>query len=494
MNVKTDQKTKTLEQHLLYALLLGLFFRLLSAYFVYGPQALDDYFHGIMEASKFYLTGTHDLPEYRSPFLVWLLGGWLKLVSLFAGGDELSTLWQIRWMMGFLGLVSLVGIYGTYLYVREFSDPIFQRLAVYFSALYCLIPFVSTRAFGESFALCFVTLSFGLLLAPARMNFGRIFLGFLALGFATLLRFHVGLLYMLFFVWILIGRRWSFILPFFLAGFITLAAEIGIDYFDGRAFLSTLLYYLTENQDTTKYGVQPFHTTWVTWLGMMLFPFTLVLLPAWKKVWSEHRALFLMVLIFVFMHSTVPHKEERFLYPILGLSLILWTALWGVRWQTTRAVRVYTGFVFLLNAFVLVVVSLSNTQSGEVTPVARISQLSKDVLFVDLESVPGKGRFRDVFVAQRERFISLAAVPSTAEVASLRETKGYRDIALLTSREDWLGGVEKLRSDIEAQMGLRCTPLQRENSFLDDLIYKMNPKSNQRRRPTWWSLCSQSGI
>ncbi len=482
-----------LEKHLLYALLLGFFFRFLAAVCVYGPQALDDYLHGVTASVHFYLFNEHGLPELRSPLLIWILGGWLKLLSIFFG--ELSPIWQVRSMLLLLGTASLSGIYGTYLYVRNYHTPLFGPLALYLVALYALMPFVSTRAFGESFSLCFVLLAFGLIFDERSQNsFWKLFFGFLVLGFATLLRFHIGLIYVLFFLWILFEKKWKTFFPYFIAGFITLFAEIAIDAFDGRAFMATLRAYLFENQDTTKYGVQPFHATWVTWLGMMMFPFSLAFGKSWIQTVKNHKWLFGMTFVFVLIHSLVPHKEERFLYPILGLSLILLSAAWGDAWGRNLWVKSISVFLIVLHGIAVIIVSSTNTQTGEVGPAAHISSYSKNVLYLDYGSIMGAGRFRLAFIPREKDLMTMGESLTQAQDPTplIQQSKADRNIdgyALLTSQESILPLLQEKAAQIERELQTKCSAWVKETSFLDEWIYKMNPKSNQRRRPTWWQYC-----
>ncbi|MGE3760618.1 MAG: hypothetical protein AB7H97_22840, partial [Pseudobdellovibrionaceae bacterium] len=58
-----------LRTHFIRALLVGAFLRILSSWFVYGPQALDDYKHGVYPAYLFFANLPMDLPEYRSHLL-----------------------------------------------------------------------------------------------------------------------------------------------------------------------------------------------------------------------------------------------------------------------------------------------------------------------------------------------------------------------------------------------------------------------------------------
>jgi hypothetical protein len=37
-----------------------------------------------------------------------------------------------------------------------------------------------------------------------------------------------------------------------------------------------------------------------------------------------------------------------------------------------------------------------------------------------------------------------------------------------------------------------CQNLREAGSLIDRLLYKMNPKHNQRRRPTWYLICERT--
>ena len=112
-----------LNLHLKRALIIGAGLRILSAIFVYGPQALDDYKHGVWPAYQFFAGISLDLPQYRSHLLIWFLSLFTEVASWVG---VTSALGQVRAMYLGLGLTSLVGIYGTYLYVRDFRSKLFS--------------------------------------------------------------------------------------------------------------------------------------------------------------------------------------------------------------------------------------------------------------------------------------------------------------------------------------------------------------------------------
>src|SRR3954453_19326439 len=100
--------------HLAVAIAIGMFLRLLSAHFVYGPQALDDYKHGVWPAYQYFSGQAMDLPDYRSHLLVWVLAFFVRVAS-WVGAE--SALTQVRSMYAGLAAISLLSVFGTYLYV-----------------------------------------------------------------------------------------------------------------------------------------------------------------------------------------------------------------------------------------------------------------------------------------------------------------------------------------------------------------------------------------
>src|SRR5215475_13870531 len=98
-------RSRSLCWHFTCALILGILTRALCSWFVYGPQALDDYKHGVYPAYQLFAGLPVDLPDYRSHLLVWLLAGFVRVGSWF--GAE-SALAQVRAMYFGLSFVSLL--------------------------------------------------------------------------------------------------------------------------------------------------------------------------------------------------------------------------------------------------------------------------------------------------------------------------------------------------------------------------------------------------
>ncbi len=480
------------QRHLLYAMILGGIARALSAFFVYGPQALDDYKHGVWPAYQFFAGLPLDIPEYRSHLLVWYLGFFAEIASWFGATSALA---QVRAMYLGLGLTSMTAIWGTYLYAKNFNSKVYTAASLYLVAIFPLMPFVSTRAFGEAVAMSLVALGFGIL-ANERKNGGRRLRpwvsGFFILGVATLFRYHVGILYLAYMGVLAVLKIKRGIWGGVIAGFCILGLEAVIDLLSGKPALGTLITYLVENQGGgAKYGVMPWYNPWLMVLGIALAPFSFVMWRHWRHVWQRHWPVIVPLLLFVLAHSLAAHKEERFLYPILILELWVIASFWSDAMFDKWTIRVFSPVLLVISLLLLPVVTLVNTQEGEIEPPAVLESRYGHVLFLDYESLFGMSRFQFYFL----RPPSVLEKVTPEDFVAHRVDRGFSDhqeiraVAFVTSNPEAynsLRALENMRT-IEAE----CLKIQRSGSLMDRLLFAMNPKHNQRRRPTWYLACEK---
>lgn len=482
-----------LRTHFWRALIAGAVLRILSAWYVYGPQALDDYKHGVYPAWQFFAGLPLDLPDYRSRLLVWLLGGFTYVASFFGVS---SALGQVRAMYLGLGLLSLIGIVGTHYYARTRNSRVLGALLLYMIAVYPLMPFVSTRAFGEAVALSFVLFGFGMLESGRtlhRRDISYWTLGFVALGIATLFRFHAGILFVSYGLMLVYMRLWTGVAGAVLGGLFTIVAQSLVDLFSGKYPFQTLVEYLRANEGgAVQYGVSPWYNTWLFVLVVALAPFSLVLLRHAKSLWQKQWPILIPWLLFVLVHSLVPHKEERFLYPIVGLELWAVARLWASAAMDKWARRIFMPALFVLAPPLLFVVCFVNTQEGEIEPPAYVESRYANVAYLDYESLFGLSRFQFYFL--RPPSVLKKVTPEDFNAHRIddefRDGNNRNAIVLLTSDP---AARDKLRAlqGVSSVDG-RCLELREAGSMIDRLIYKMNPKHNQRRRPTWYLVCERS--
>lgn len=503
----TSQRIKSL---LFGALCLALFFRGITAFVVYGPQAVDDYSHGLIPTFEMLKGTIPDIPLWRSPLLIWSFYPFAKLATWMG----LSTSFDIfRVILMALAVFSLWGIwaFGQFVLRRpdyftegspiwagvtggQMRDPTKKSLLFVLPlgllSLHGVLSFAVTRAFGESIAITSV------LVALLWMDEGLdrkswknpyFWAGSILLGLSCLYRFQIGVLAVGYAVYLLATRRFVHFGILAVAGLVAALVSGIVDMAFGRFPLETLYNYFYVNRNgAVEWSVQPWYNTWNTALGLFLFPFSL---PFWKRGFSRmHRweKLFLgLLLFFVFMHSLIPHKEERFLYPIAPLLLILLGRVWAKSWGMAYEKYFFRPVILSLLAVVLVLFSFSNSQSGEYEPILRADRMKSPVHIWDVESLLGPSFFRERLIFAPVEYAVHEDWPSLSDLELYRT----RNMALLlvTSNEERLGSLRAW--SLAVSDALQCSSIEKIQSPGDRLLYAMNPKYNVRRKPSWISLC-----
>lgn len=473
-------------QHLILAILLGFLARGLTAYNVYGSQSNDDYSHALLPALAAANGVEFPIPVWRSPLLVWTLTPAVH-VGKALGIDTQFGL--IRFVLFCLGVFSLLGVWAYGLYGRNLGG----KIGLYFLSLHFILIYGSTRAFGETIATTFTLLAFLLIYASENQASAKLerkslfFWGCLSLGIACLYRFQIGVFAISFGVYFAATRRWSQLALLTFAGVIAASLQGIVDLNFGRKPLETLYNYLYVNKDgATQYSDQPWFNTWLTLLPILLFPFSIPLFRQVRK-FSRTEILWLgLITFFVALHSMIPHKEERFLLPIVPLMLILLAKLWNESWNQAWEKWFFRPAIFIILPFGFFIATFSNSQSGEYEPFRQAEALRRPVILWDYESTLSESNFLWSFVGNQIQYQDVKRWPTGEELNSLK----LNDALLVTSKESHLRELEQNLSAY-AQLGWQCEAPVEIQSFSDWLLYSLNPQFNRRRKPTWMQHCHQ---
>ncbi|MBX3017714.1 MAG: hypothetical protein KF767_07495 [Bdellovibrionaceae bacterium] len=510
--MRPQENLAFLRKHLWIALGLAFVFRALTAYFNYGPQSVDDYDHGLIPAWELLRGIPLNLPEWRSPLLVWTLYPFAKLASLVG----LTVSFDIfRVIMLALGVFSLWGIwsFGGYLARNPSFALTTDRLGaptpleaerrrlwlvpLYLLSVHFILSFAVTRAFGEVIAATLVLIAvLWMEESLDHMDKGRarlrFFVGASLLGIACLYRYQVGVLGIGMAGYLLATRRFREFGWLAAGGLVALLLEGGKDLLFGRTFLETLLAYLNVNKNgAIEWSNQPWYNTWTTVMLMFFLPFSAPFFIGLKKTIRFERVVWILILLFTAIHSMIPHKEERFLYPILPLTLVLLGRLWARAWGTKFEKFFFRPFIGLIMIAGLAVATISNSQSGEYEPLLRAARLSGaarlpgSVLIWDNESLLEKSFFRERLVVAPVEYQIHPGLPAIEDLERLRQ-RG-QSLLVVTSNEEKLPAFREWRAGIPA--GLDCGELDRIQSIGDRMLYRSNPKYNTRRKPTWIYQC-----
>ncbi len=482
-----------LRKHFFLALFFGWIARLISAHYVYGPQALDDFLHFIMPAFRIWLGVEPNLPDIRSPLMIWWYADWFKFGSWLGIESGLS---QLRWLYSMLGTLSLVGIYGAYLWVQTFSTRTerFQKLAIWLVALHGLMPFVSTRALGESIATGVILFGFGLS-EYARFNKSKLqfYLGLVILGSASLVRPQAGLLFITYgavLLWQEKELRKQYLSLGLLAGLTLLGIQILLDLLAHRWPLETLYNYFGANKNVGRdFGYEPWYSSALTVLMGLFAPFTLPLFTKAKDLWKEQKPVLIPFLVFILAHSIVPHKEERFMFPMLGLGVVFLAWLWDRSWERKINFWVVIPGVVFVNTIALAIGCFMNSQSGEIEPSAMAQYKSNKLLHLPVKSLVGQGYMYEFFIRPPAEFQPKEEMPTAIEIKTyLANHRDLDGVTISTSDTAILFKMTQVLADLRRE-GFDCESVQTAQSLIDKLLYTLNPEKNVRRAFTWYSTC-----
>jgi hypothetical protein len=307
-------------------LAIGLVMRLNLAFFDQGIYWPDEIYQSI-EPAHHLAFGYGMLPwEYQDGARSWLfpaaLAGVMKFTKLTVGDDPANYLLAIRLLFIFASLAVAFGVYrfACYRGVSRWA----ALSGVAFIMLSELTIFFSNRALTENASAFLIFMAFFSVASPQPSK-KRLLLGILWMGLSFFLRLQNLLIGVGFVIWIwqLYGRKSAFqagvglLGIFFLLGFSDLMTW-------GSAFHTVLTYLkfnLVENY-AAQFGVVGFEYYFVT-LGSALGWLSVIVLVLICLAGFRQPVLLLTVAFYFFIHTLIPHKELRFMLPLVPLVAVL---------------------------------------------------------------------------------------------------------------------------------------------------------------------------
>ena len=477
-----------LKFHLFMALALGLLFRLIAAYFIYTPMALDDLNHAWQPVINMYWGSPMNLPPYRSPLLPYMLYGFLKIGYWL--GFSYDPLLSIRIMNVGLSLVSLLAITGGYYYFKNKENKLFSITLIYMLALYAAMPYAASRSFGEAVAIPFVMLGFGLCSYGKEKNKLWLFaLGFFSLGIAVLFRYQVGLIYVSYVLVLLFRKDKKFLVTALLVGVLITIISISMDFMFGRYPMQTLYEYFSVNYKY-DFGASKWYNFILLVFGLTLPPFCLVFIDKTKKVFLDNLEITICFFVFLGAHTITSHKEERFMLPIVPLLLIFISALW-VEKKDSRLVRYTFSPAFLIiNTVLLLIVTTIPSQKGLIEP----------LLYANKKLSPESGFLININISKWAYDTHLKRSIQSLDYSFLEPiTPSYlNDMLVRNPNKNQLMIIADdpkkiLLLDEYISSYFSCEKIKYHTSIIDELLFALNPKYNGRKKTTGSIFCTRHG-
>ncbi len=346
----------------------ALILRLFVAWADYGFVATDDHNHVLVDAVPAQrVPGAGSVVEksgVRSPvprLFIYQLGQTAFRLGL---EDPIS---QIRWIYAVLGALSLLSVWAVWRLYEGVGQTEWGTHAVVWSGFHFLAVFLSTRALIENMAAPYLTLSAVFLVFYWRRHRVAWLLGsLLALAIGSMFRFQVGIAVLVLIAAPIVKRAWRDVALLGVTGIGLFVLTGWPDYVLRGSFHASLGEYLIHNlRYSSVYGVSAWYNYLLLLLAASLPPLLLARYQdfPWKSYARLLWPVIAMVSVFVIAHTAAPHKEDRFMLPILPLYLALLAPFSAHLFaRRPRSWRTY-GFC-TINAALILLIAASPTQNN----------------------------------------------------------------------------------------------------------------------------------
>jgi hypothetical protein len=463
----TSSKLKTK-----HVLLLSVFVYFLVLLVNDGFMALDEYFVGItryipaQSSSLMTLVGTDDV---KSPLQLLPMHAVAQL-ALEVGVT--SPYWQYRIVIFVLGLISvalLLLAFFKFSQINKLNQAETNFLLLMFT-FYFAAPFAFTRPMFESVAapwLCLAgvwALSYDQTEKLKDLLWG-VFFG----SMAFVLRQQLGLCALVFIILPLLKKNWK---HFFVASALGLLFFVlsGIpDYFiRGQFHFSLLNLTLYNYKHGSEYGNQSVLFYPALIFAVAFVPFLIKKYPVGfnSKYLVKYRSLWIILLLFVFLHSLFPQKWERFVVSVLPFLIFLvfpylYYLQQNYQLHKRRLISLYTlnGVLFIIASFFpaqknLIEMSLYLDSHPEIKKVYRIADTP--------------GWITEAFILHKQ-FVFVDS--SLEQVQSVNWTECDQALVVGEAQAESLKNLtENLK--LKAQFDV---------NLIEQLAFKLNPQKNLRR-------------
>jgi len=406
----------------------------------------------------------------RSPILYYLDYSLFWIASKIFGIT--SPIGVLRFAMMFVGLISSLNIYLAYRIANLVGDDNKKAslLVASMFAFYFAMPFIGTRLMSESLSSFFVIVA--VYYAARSMNLkGKatdIMLCGLYFGVSAMFRFQAGVLYIGMLAFLLFydfkhRTKW-----FLLGGAIAFVLQVALDYATFGGFLTSIFgYYKLQMSVLATHSRQPWYNFSLLLLGLTLPVASIITVPAFLRSCVKYLWLFIPLLLFVVLHSFSPHKEERFMFPVIPLFLLMI----GIGLKEIKGLyRKFNLYWFWsVNTVLLVLTVFSPSLANVTEPMDYVRKAGFEVLASDSPLVP------EFFVAYKGR----------TDVVAKDKWKPYL-CSLDTSKKTYLHTIfQQEETNLQTaarECGVKLTYINNFKSGLADyIVAKLNPNFNKRR-------------
>jgi hypothetical protein len=480
------------------AVLVGAVCRLVSAVTSYGWFAPDDLGLAIEQGHAWVQDPDAPMQDsIRSPILSWVF--WLLMSTAHALGI-VDPAHVLRFAYSCLGLYSLAAIPAAYALARPALGAHTAAMAAWLVSVYALMPHISTRGLIEVIAIvpllwALVATEYASRAAGVKHRLIGAFVAGLGLGAASLIRFQLGLLFAPACARLAMSTREPQavrqtplraramdVMALCAGGAVMALVQLAMDLHMQRGPFGTLRAYMHFN---VHYSQGLGTSAWYTYLGefalLILPPAGLWLLVGMWRAGKAHPLVASCLVFFVGVHSAIGHKEDRFMFTVLPLLLVLLAdALVSARQASRPARRAYAGF-WVLNTVALIAAMTSDAHRNVTDPLLYLSRTpqTKRVCAVGF-TVPALPRY---YMGSKTELRHVESVTQLAQSSEAHSDWQPHYILLRHLPDD------AARTQLSSLSGLQCAEAQTfGGDWVDRLLVRVN-RHNRLRAPTSLWVC-----
>jgi len=451
----------------------GLAFIVATAIFNIGVIAIDDYTFAVGSIIPAQIRTPQTVIDgsgFRSAFPSLTL---LPLTELALGLGIENPANQLRLVLIVVGIFSFLMNAGwgrRFFRLEIFEDDRRELIVVFLMGFFFLSPLFSTRPMIESLAAPFLTASAYFAARYVKFGTSRSMLAALLLvTIAALFRLQAGVCALALAFVVARQKRWTDLGLLALAGGLLFVVTGFLDWAVKGSFHASLKGYVSYNlEHSSSFGVTPFYTFILLFIGISIPPvfFSRYRSLHWRREYRPLMPALAYFLVFVAVHSVIPHKEERFMIPIIPIFLVLLTPL-ANHLMSAPAPRWRLRFFMAINGLLLLACSF-NVPQNNILGLADYLQRHPSIQMV--ANAPGTiVLFPDVFIARKVE--SRDVLPG-----DLAAVKGGNCGIVFAARKDLVdklpGAPGELKKIAEFKPG-----------WLEALAVALNPRQNARRGP-----------
>ncbi len=298
-----------------------------TALYNIGFLALDDYNNEILgmipaqaqlPISEWVNQREH--PPLARVILSAITRGWLAV------GIE-APVWQLRWTLALLAAMSFA--VSAWVLLQLFAKSSYRTTfwAALLVGFYFMEPLIFSRPMVESLSIPFLLLSVWFATKyHSTSEFKDLGVALVVLAAGCMLRFQIGVVVPVLFILPVIQRHYAHAAALFALGLVCIGVTGAVDMALGLPFHGGIRRYIEYNEHASAWhGAMPFYNFILLFIGLSLPP-TFISRFRGMKWRAEYRPLavvFLFFIFFVVCHSAFPHKEERFMIPMVPFFIML---------------------------------------------------------------------------------------------------------------------------------------------------------------------------